>query len=143
MIEIDAFCKNLRAWLMAVAGCGDRVYNGIPQTPPVYPSITFRMRRTPSGDYPAHGWDATVSIELHDPKKDTLSAIEQLIYDDIASGGESGEDTIEAKLSSADVIVPAFHLAEVGEDQESFSFEDDRYVATTRVVSFAAVIVGQ
>lgn len=144
MIEVQAFRKLLGTWLGGISGMsafvGGRVYSGMPESPPVFPLVVYRMSRRPMGDYPWHGWEATVGVEIYDPRSDTLDDIEELIYQDLAqsqTGGVEGAD-----LTDSDVQTFHLQLASVAEDEEVFSPEDDSFVARMRRLEFSTTFAG-
>ena len=147
MIEIRAFRKNLGTWLKGISGMsallGTRVYSGYPEVTPEYPLMMYNLTRRPQGDYHHHAWDAEVTVSIFGVSQDDIDAVENLIYQDIATAGEGSADTVEATLSDSDVIVPHVRVLQVGPDEQVFDPNDGNYIVTTRPLVLGVQIVGQ
>jgi len=147
MIELKAYQTNIRSWLLGITGMSahitDRVYFGMPQSPPGYPCIVHRMRSTPNGDYPHHAWDVRTRLEIAAATKSEIDEIQDLIYQDLATAGEGSAETVEEKLSDADVLVADVHLEEIGEDEEVFNPETGSYIVSIRAMVLVAKVIGQ
>jgi len=116
-VEVKAFRKNVRNWLLSISGMSDqvgqRVFSGWPVEPPAFPVLTFSMSRSPATDYPAPGWAGTLAVEIHHPSEDTRDVIENLVTEHLGAKTTA----IKTTLSTAGVVACVhFQLARIPED---------------------------
>lgn len=147
MIEVKQFRANVRTWLLGISGMSTytgsgssaRCFYGWPMQPPDWSLITFSLSRRPSHEYPFHGWEGQVEINLHDPNPETLDAMEDLIAEWLADAANSINDTLS---TASKVTCVLFQLNEVRADEQSVSMEDGSYQFTTRPLVYDCAFVG-
>jgi len=117
-VEVKAFRKNMRNWLLGITGMseqvGQRVFSNWPVQPPDFPYINFSLSREPATDYPGQAWSGALTISIKDPDEDKRDTVENLINENLANSSVN----IRSLLTTAgSVACQGFRLASVPDDE--------------------------